>query len=102
MELEEVLRSVAKQVFSGARVVKTPDGETLVGKTPSKGLLRVEFSVEGQNLVGIEQNPQTGSRWAKLAREGHKVIQFRDAETGRYIANVVDEKVTLYGKKSTE
>ena len=61
-----------------------------MGKTPSKGVLRVEFSFEGRPVVGIEQNSTTGSQWAKLAWAGHKVMQFRDAETGRYIAGVVD------------
>jgi hypothetical protein len=28
-------------------------------------------------------------------KTGNKVMQFRDAETGRYIANVVDGKVRL-------
>jgi hypothetical protein len=98
----EVLESVARQVFSGAKQIETPEGRVPVGKTPSKGLLRVEFSVEGHAVVGIEQNPHTASQWAKLAKAGHKVMQFRDAETGRYIANVVDGKVKFYGKKLGE
>jgi hypothetical protein len=99
MDPGEVLESVARQVFSGAKQVETPEGRVPVGKTPSKGLLRVEFSVEGHPVVGIEQNPHTASQWAKLAKAGHKVMQFRDGETGRYIANVVDGKVKFYGKK---
>jgi hypothetical protein len=98
----EVLENVARQVFSGAKQVETPEGRVPVGKTPSKGLLRVEFSVEGHPVVGIEQNPHTASQWAKLAKAGHKVMQFRDAETGRYIANVVDGKVKFYGRKLGE
>jgi hypothetical protein len=42
----------------------------------------------------VEQNPSTNSRWAKLAREGKKVMQF--LADGRYVAGVVDGKVTLY------
>jgi hypothetical protein len=52
---------------------------------------------EGLALRGLEQNPKTESRWAQLARAGHKVMQFLSA--GRYIGNVVDGKVTLYGGK---
>ena len=99
MEAGEILASVAQQVFSGAKQVETPEGPMRVGKTPSKGLRRVEFTFEGRLVVGIEQNPNTASQWAKLARAGHKVMQFRDVETGRYIANVVDGKVTFYGKR---
>jgi len=49
-------------------------------------------------LRGLEQNPKTNSRWARLAREGKKVMQFlRD---GRYVANVLDGKVQFYGRSS--
>jgi len=100
MDLGEVLESVARQVFSGGQQVDTPEGRVPVGKTPSKGLLRVEFSSGGHPLVGIEQNPHTASQWAKLAKAGHKVMQFRDSESGRYIAVVVDGKVKFYGAES--
>ncbi len=49
---------------------------------------------EGTEIRGLEQNPQTKSPWAKLARSGKKVMQF--LSEGRYVANVVDGKVTLY------
>jgi hypothetical protein len=50
---------------------------------------------DGQVLRGLEQNPDTKSRWAKMAREGKKVMQFLDA--GRYVAVVVDGKMKTYG-----
>jgi hypothetical protein len=73
-----------------------------------KRLREVDFVFEGQPsrktirdtkivLRGIEQNPKTESRWAQMARAGHKVMQFLSA--GRYVGNVVDSKVTLYGGK---
>lgn len=99
MDPGEVLESVAQQVFSGAQQVDTLEGQVPVGKTPSKGLLRVEFSIDGDPVVGIEQNPHTASQWAKLAKAGHKVMQFRNGESGRYIAVVVDGKVKFYGAK---
>jgi hypothetical protein len=43
----------------------------------------------------ILQNPETKSRWAQEARSGKKVMRFLGE--GRYVANVVDGKVTLYG-----
>ena len=48
------------------------------------------------SVRGLEQNPKTASRWAKLAREGKKVMQFLDE--GRYLAVVVDGKVQFYGR----
>ena len=51
MDPGEVLESVAQQVFSGAQQVDTLEGRVPVGRTPSKGLLRVEFSLGGHPLV---------------------------------------------------
>jgi len=48
-------------------------------------------------LRGLEQNPNTKSRWAQLAREGKKIMQFLNE--GRYIANVIDGKAQFYGRR---
>jgi len=48
-----------------------------------------------QLLRGLGQNPDTKSKWAAMAREGKKVMQFLDG--GRYVAVVVDGKVKTYG-----
>jgi hypothetical protein len=65
-------------------------------RTSGSMLSEVDFQVEGHELRGLEQNPKTASRWARLAREGRKVMQFLSG--GRYIAVVVDGKVQFYGK----
>ncbi len=102
MNVVEIFRSVAQQVFAGTPEVETPEGRARVMRTSAKRLRRVEFFVEGHKVVGIEQNPQTASRWAKLAREGHQVMQFREGDSGRYIAVVVDDKVTIYGRAARQ
>jgi len=72
-------------------------GGFCVSRGPSRKAVR-DTKIE---LRGLEQNPNTESRWAKLARAGHKVMQFLSA--GRYIGVVVNGKVTLYGgKKSSD
>ncbi len=98
MSLEEALITIWRAALvENSRVVEL-NGQTFpVRTTPKKHLREVDFVLEGQELRGLEQNPETGSRWAQLARAGHKVMQFLSA--GRYIANVVDGKVTLYGGK---
>jgi len=68
-----------------------------VRRTPKRGLRQVDFAFEGSQIRGLEQNPETKSRWAQLARAGKKVMQF--LSEGRYIANVVDGKITVYGKR---
>ena len=69
-----------------------------VRRTAKKDLRQIDFRVGEEGVRGIEQNPKTQSRWAQLARKGHKVMQF--LMRGRYFANVVDGKVMLYGKTS--
>jgi hypothetical protein len=53
---------------------------------------------EGKEIRGLEQNPDTKSRWAQMARSGKKVMQF--LSEGRYVANVVDGKVNLYRRRA--
>jgi hypothetical protein len=60
-------------------------------------LQEVDFRFEVQTLRGLEQNPNTNSRWAKLAREGTKVMQF--LSDGRYIANVANGKLQFYERR---
>ena len=67
---------------------------------PKSGLRQVDFTFEGNEIRGLEQNPQTKSRWAQMARSGKKVMQF--LSEGRYMANVVDGKVTFYREPLSE
>jgi hypothetical protein len=98
MTLEEAMVEVWRQALAaGAAEVELGGEKFRVRETPRKGLREVDFVFEGQPLRGLEQNPNTESRWAKLARAGHKVMQF--LSEGRYIGVVVDGKVTLYGGK---
>jgi hypothetical protein len=100
MTLEEALLTVWRAALvENSREVEL-EGQTFpVCTTPKKRLHQVDFVFDGRELRGLEQNPDTGSRWAQLARAGHRVMQFLSA--GRYIANVVDSKVTLYGGKKS-
>lgn len=59
-----------------------------------QGLRIVRFSSQAQTIEGIEQNPDTRSRWAQLAQEGQRIMQFKSG--GRYFANVCEGKVTRY------
>src|SRR5438094_5709213 len=95
--LEETLVSIWQQTLvENARIVKLENRSFLVRRTSRSRLREVEFQFEGHELRGLEQNPETASRWAQLARQGKKVMQF--LQQRRYIAVVVDGKVQLYGK----
>ncbi len=95
--LEETLISVWRQALvQDSKTVTLEGGSYLVRRTSRSKLREVDFQFEGQRLRGLEQNPKTSSRWAQLAREGKKVMQFLSDR--RYIANVVDGKVQFYGR----
>jgi len=68
-----------------------------VRRTPKRGLRQVDLVFDGNEIRGLEQNPDTRSEWAKLAGTGKKVMQFLSG--GRYVAVVVDGKVTIYGRE---
>jgi hypothetical protein len=93
--LEDVLISVWRQALvEGAKSVEIEGHTYPVKSTPRRGLKQVDFRFDGKDLRGLEQNPDTKSRWAAMARAGKKVMQFLDG--GRYAAVVCDGKVRLY------
>jgi hypothetical protein len=95
---EETLMSVWRQALVEDRKTVTLEGLHYPVRATSRSKLReVDFRFEEQTLRGLEQNPNTNSRWAKLAREGKKVMQF--LSDGRYIASVVDGKLQFYGRR---
>jgi hypothetical protein len=94
--LEDTLISVWRQALvHKLKTVIVNEQRFPVRETSRSKLREVDFEFEDRKLRGLEQNPKTNSRWAQLAREGKKVMQF--LEGGRYIANVVDGKVQKYG-----
>lgn len=99
MTLEATLLAVWEQVMvQDAKSVEVEGRSFPVKKTSRHRLRQVDFSYEGEDLRGLEQNPKTGSRWAQMAREGKKIMQFLKGRT--YIAVVVNGKVKVYGKLS--
>jgi hypothetical protein len=95
MTMGEALVAAWKQVLAeGKREVELEGESYAVTTTRAKKLLTVAFSFGPYRIEGIEQNPQTGSRWAALARQGKRVMQFRCK--GRYVANVCEGKLLRY------
>lgn len=66
-----------------------------MGNQRFKRVKQVDSWFEDHELRGLEQNPDTKSKWAAMARQGKKVMQF--LEGGRYVAVVVDGKMKTYG-----
>jgi len=95
---EQTLVDVWRQALvENAKVVVLGTERYPVRLTPKRHLRQVDFVFDGNEIRGLEQNPETKSPWAQMARSGKKVMQF--LSEGRYVANVVDGKVTLYGKR---
>src|SRR5579864_6612070 len=95
MTLEEALLSVWRQALDeNLNLVELDGARFPVQRTQRRRLRQVDFTVAGQSLRGLEQSPETRSKWAAMAREGQKVMQFLAG--GLYIGNVADGKLTLY------
>lgn len=96
---QAALVSVWRQVMEeGKRVVELEGQSAPVTFTRAQKLRQVRFRADDRWLLGIEQNPKTASRWAQLARQGKRVMQFIEEQPRRYVAVVVDGRVILYGK----
>ncbi|HEV3221015.1 MAG TPA: hypothetical protein VGZ48_14705 [Candidatus Acidoferrales bacterium] len=97
MTLDEALLSVWRQALEENLNLVELDGRRFPVRRTQRGRLRqVDFDFEGQSLRALEQNPETRSKWAELARGGQKVMQFLSG--GRYIGNVSEGKLTIYRK----
>jgi hypothetical protein len=95
ISFERALIDVWRQVLvENADVVVLGTKHYSVRQTPKRHLCEVDFTFDGNQIRGLEQNPETKSRWAQMARAGEKVMQF--VSEGRYLANVVGGKVTWY------
>jgi hypothetical protein len=96
----EALKSVAEQMSGTA--VSLGEEKYKVSRTGSMRLRTVRFKMGGREYQAIEQNPEKPSRWGKMAREGKRVVQFRDVQSGKYVAVVFDGKVMEYGSGRQE
>ena len=88
------------QLITGGEVV-VEGRSSRVARTGSRRFRTARFALSGREYQAIEQNPEKPSPWGKLAREGHRVVQFRDLVTHKYVAVVVDDHVIQYGTSTT-
>jgi hypothetical protein len=71
---EEALLSVWRQVLVDNFAVVCPRHAWLVKRTARRRLRQIDFQFDGENIRGLEQNPDKRSRWAQMARAGGKVM----------------------------
>jgi hypothetical protein len=97
MELKDAFIEVWRQALvEEAQSVQLGTESFPVRRTAKQRLRQVDFVFEHNDIRGLEQNPETKSEWARMARSGKKVMQF--LMEGRYIAKVADGNVTLYNE----
>jgi hypothetical protein len=99
MELKDAFIEVWRQALvEEAQSVQLGPESFPVRKTAKQRLRQVDFVFEQNGIRGLEQNPETKSEWARMARSGKKVMQFLMED--RHIANVADGKVTFYNSQT--
>lgn len=97
-QFEELLVDVWRQAFAeNAKAVVLGTERYPIVRTAKRKLRQVDFRFDGQEFRGLEQNPDTKSRWAAMARDGKRVMQF--LHEGLYVAVVIDGDVKLYGRR---
>ena len=90
----QILKSIASQLMTSASV--GVEGKSAAVCRTSRQLLRTAaFAVAGHEYQAIEQNAEKPGRWGQLARSGHQVVQFKDAETNEFVAVAGDGEVTF-------
>jgi hypothetical protein len=93
--LDDAFISVWRQALLEQKKIISVGGATFsVRRTSKHRLAQIDFQLDGVEFRALEQNPQTKSRWAKMAREGAKVMQFLQA--GRYVGVVADGVLKHY------
>ena len=77
ISFEQALIEVWRQALvENAKVVVLGADRYPVRLTPKRRLRQVDFVFDGNKIRGLEQNPETKSRWAQMARAGKMVMQF--------------------------
>jgi len=95
MTLQDTLIAVWRQALADSKSSVTLDGRRYpIQFTRAKRLRTVTFSYGRRQIFGVEQNPKTESRWAMLARQGKRIMQF--SSEGRYFANVCEGELLRY------
>ncbi len=95
-DLSKIAPKIAEGIFSGDKTIQVEDTSYKVGILHPSGLRYID--AEGYRF--IEQNPKKSSKWAKMAKDGKKIVWI--FKHGRYHAKVIDGKFTLLEKKKSD
>jgi hypothetical protein len=82
--LREKALSAFEGIFNNFETIEIDGYNYYLDFTSRKGLRL--FKIDGYSY--LEQNPDTGSNWAKMAREGHQIMWVMKGR--KYLAQVRD------------
>lgn len=92
-KLEEIAELVFSTIFSDEKSVNIDGKDYPVKRTSGKRLRYIDVKIGDNGYRCMEQNPDKGSHWAKLAKQGEKIMWiFKD---WKYHARVMNGKFTL-------
>jgi hypothetical protein len=99
LSLEDTLLTVYRQSLVENKKTVTLDDESFpVRSTGKRKLKQIDFQFDGRELRGLEQNPNTKSRWAKMARDGKKVMQF--LERGKLRSSRMEKCICILARNN--
>ncbi len=90
-----IFQSVAEQLLTSPQII-IEGRSSHVTRTGSLRLRTARFFAHGREYQALEQNADKPSHWGKLAHAGHKVVQFRDLSSQKYVAVSVDGQIREY------
>lgn len=83
---------IAKQLHSNVPAIYDGMGKEYKVRSMAQGAVR---GLDIGNYRFITQNPNKGSRWAKMAQAGHQITWLIHQPSNKWIARIVDGKVEL-------
>ena len=89
--LEDALLNVYRQsLVENKKTVTLEDKTFPVRSTAKRKLKQIDFQFEGRDVQGLEQNPDTKSRWANIRDRKERCSSW----SGESVAVVADGKVS--------
>lgn len=91
----ELPLAIWKLFFSGEKIIyKNQDLKIKYINLRSGGTIK---KVQVGEYVYLEQNPNSGSRYAQMSKQGHKILWIIHQPTNKYIGKVMDGKAEKIG-----
>ena len=81
LSFEQTIIEVWRQVLvENSEAVELGTERYSVRRTPKRHLRQVDFVFAGNKIRALEQDPETKSRWAQMARAGEAASYLRDRD----------------------